>query len=58
MYESQEISSHSGAELRSLSELRVLLRVRVESGVLSLNDEACVRCQIKATLLNARRVSR
>ena len=57
MYESQEISSHSGAELRSLSELRVL-RVRVESGVLSLNDEACVRCQIKATLLNARRVSR
>ena len=46
MYESQEISPHSGAELRSLSGDR-----RSESRVLSLDDEACVCCQIKATLL-------
>ena len=53
MYESQEISSHSG--------VKILVRAQdpgSESGVLSLNDEACVRCQIKATLLNTRRVSR
>lgn len=46
MYESPEISSHSG--------VKILVRAQgpgSESGVLSLNDEACVRCQIKATLL-------
>ena len=49
----------SGGSPSLWGRVKILVSPGSESGELSLNDEACVCCcQIKATLLNARRVSR